>query len=770
MTYGRISVGMPLDPGTRIGAFEVTGSLGAGGMGEVYRARDTRLQRDVALKILPPSFAADPDRLARFEREAQILASLNHPHIAAIYGIESQGEQPALVLELVEGPTLADRIAQGPIPQDETVSIARQIADALESAHEQGIVHRDLKPANVKLRPDGTVKVLDFGLAKLADPGVGSGRGDASLSPTITSPAMTGVGVILGTAAYMSPEQAAGKPAGKRADIWAFGVVLWEMLTGQRLFGDGESTSHVLADVLRAPIDFERIPAGPLRGLLRRCLDRDVKTRLRDIGEARIVLSQPLEPAAAPVVAAQPGRAIVAWTVAALLAISTGIALWAPWRVEPERLLTRLEVDLGAGLALPETSLNPDVDISPDGTRLAFIAGVGGGASRLYVKRLSTLEDDAPMEVPGTEGAAAVAFAPDGQSLAFLVGNRVYRVSVDGGAALRLSETEAPVTQVTWGEGGNIIVSGIGSGLWRIPPDSGKAVPLTELAGREIIHAAPHVLPGGRTILFIAGSPNSDVTTIEAIPATGGGRKRIVPNGLSPFYIPTGHLLYLLRDTLFAVRFDPDALETIGDPVPIVADVKTTFSGLVAVGRFSLSSAGTLVYRKATAPLGAGGASNPAQSTVQWIDTAGRRSPLVAIAGQYRNPFLSPDGRRLLLTMVGQSGPDVTVYDARRDSVPRKLSFDGVSVDPVWIDKNGDYVAFLTITGGRQTRLLSGTLHWRRTDGGEARPLLPEVAAISTGSFSAEANRLAFVAVEATSRRGRPLPNIFTVGIAEEGG
>jgi serine/threonine-protein kinase len=253
---------MPLEMGTRIGAFEITGALGAGGMGEVYRARDTRLQRDVALKILPALFAADADRLARFEREAQILASLNHTHIAAIYGIESRGEQPVLVLELVEGPTLADRIAHGPIPQDETVSIARQIADALESAHEQGIVHRDLKPANVKLRSDGTVKVLDFGLAKLADPVAGSGRGDASLPPTITSPAMTGVGVILGTAAYMSPEQAAGKPAGKRADIWAFGVVLWEMLVGQRLFGDGESTSHVLADVLRAPIDFERIPPG----------------------------------------------------------------------------------------------------------------------------------------------------------------------------------------------------------------------------------------------------------------------------------------------------------------------------------------------------------------------------------------------------------------------------------------------------------------------------------------------------------------------------
>jgi serine/threonine-protein kinase len=762
---------MPLEMGTRIGAFEITGALGAGGMGEVYRARDTRLQRDVALKILPALFAADADRLARFEREAQILASLNHTHIAAIYGIESRGEQPVLVLELVEGPTLADRIAHGPIPQDETVSIARQIADALESAHEQGIVHRDLKPANVKLRSDGTVKVLDFGLAKLADPVAGSGRGDASLPPTITSPAMTGVGVILGTAAYMSPEQAAGKPAGKRADIWAFGVVLWEMLVGQRLFGDGESTSHVLADVLRAPIDFERIPPGPLRGLLRRCLDRDVKTRLRDIGEARIVLSQPLEPAAAPVGAARRSTVTVAWTAATLLAIATGIALWAPWRVDPEQPLTRLEVDLGSDVALPASTTSNNVVVSPDGTRLAFIGSIGGGASRLHIKRLNTLDDDAAVELPGTEGASGVAFSPDGQSLAFVAGNRVFRVSADGGAALRLAETETSITHVTWGDGDNIIVSGGGSGLWRIPPNSGKPVPLTELVAPEVIHASQSVLPGGKNVLFIAGSPNNDVTTIEAVPTAGGARKVIVANGGSPHYIATGHLLYLLRDTLFAVGFDVDTLETRGNPVPIVADVKATYSGFVAVGQFAVSSGGTLVYRRATAPLGPVGAWNLTQSTVQWIDPAGRRSPLVATAGSYFDPRLSPDGGRLLLTVVGQSGPNVAVYDARRDSVPRNLSFDGSSVDPAWIDKNGEYVAYLVIGGVRLAR--SGRLHWRRIDGGEPQPLLPDALGISTGSFNAETNRLAFVAVESQSGPGRGRSGrrgIFTVSVAEDGG
>jgi serine/threonine-protein kinase len=760
-----------LETGTRIGTFEITGSLGAGGMGEVYRARDTRLQRDVALKILPPLFAADPDRLARFEREAQILASLNHPHIAAIYGLEKLGEQPALVLELVEGPTLADRIAQGPIPQDEAVSIARQIADALEGAHEQGIVHRDLKPANVKLRSDGLVKVLDFGLAKLAQaPGPGAQASAEALtaSPTITTPAMTGIGVILGTAAYMSPEQAAGKPAGKRADIWAFGVVVWEMLTGQRLFGDAETTSHVLADVLRAPIDFERIPAGALRDLLRRCLDRDVKTRLRDIGEARIALDQ-RDPMATPVGAARRSTAAVAWAVAALLAIATGVAWWAPWRTEPDRTLTRLEVDLGGDVALPASTLFDNVVISPDGTRIAFIASVGGGGSRLHVKRLNTFDDEPPVELPGTDGASGVAFSPDGQSLAFVAGNRVFRISADGGAALRLAETESANNQVTWGEGDNIIVSGIGSGLWRIPANSGKPVPLTELVAPEVIHAQPDVLPGGKNVLFIAGSANTDVTTIEAVPIDGGTRKVIVANGGSPEYISTGHLLYMLRDTLFAVRFDPNTLATSGDPVPIVADVKTTYSGFVAVGRFSVSSSGTLVYRRSTAPLGPAGGWSFAQSTVQWIDAAGKRSPLMATPGPYFDPRLSPDGGRLLLTVVGPPGPDVAVYDTRRDSVPRKLSFDGVSVDPVWINKNGDYVAYLSISGARLAS--TGKLHSRRTDGGEPQPLLPDVAMVSTGSFSAETSRLAFVAIDGLPGRGRSSRrNIFTVSLTEEGG
>jgi serine/threonine-protein kinase len=581
---------MTIPVGTRLGAFEVTGSLGSGGMGEVYRAHDTKLNRDVALKVLPDNLL-DNDRLARFRREAQAVAALNHPNIAAIYGFEDSLERPALVLELVEGPTLADRIAQGPNPLDEAVAIARQIADALEAAHEQGIVHRDLKPANVKLRPDGVVKVLDFGLAKLTETGVVRTAADPTMSPTLTSPAMTGVGVILGTAAYMSPEQAAGRLADKRADIWSFGVVLWEMLNGERLFASGESTSHVLADVLRAPIDFGKIPAGPLRELLRRCLDRDVKTRLRDIGEARVVLSRPLTTAVVP--AAPSRRAMFAWaTAAAALAVSTGIALWwAPWRVEPDRPLTKLEVELGSDVALPATATTRSVVVSPDGTRLLYVASVAGGPGRIYIRRLN---EDKAIELRGTEEAAAAAFSPDSQSIAFAVGRLVYRVSADGGAALRLSEVDALVNNLTWGEGDIILASGAGSGLLRIPPNGGVPFPLTHLANTESIHAQAQVLPRGQGVLFAAGGGSSDVSTIDVIPLAGGDRRVIVANGTAPYYLPTGHLLYLRNGTIFAVRFDLDTLTPLGDAVPMVTDVKMTSAGWFLLGRFR--SPGTALW------------------------------------------------------------------------------------------------------------------------------------------------------------------------------
>ena len=769
---------MALQIGTRVGPFELTGTLGAGGMGEVYRARDSKLGRDVALKVLPDHLV-DSDRLARFTREAQVVASLSHPNIGAIHGLEQIDGRPVLVLELVEGPTLAERIAQGPLPQDEAVSIARQIAEALEAAHEQGVVHRDLKPANVKLRPDGLVKVLDFGLAKLAGPAEGGHYGtddrsvrlqadqNPTLSPTITSPAMTGIGLILGTAAYMSPEQAAGKPADKRADIWSFGVVLWEMLTGQRLFGDGESTSHVLADVLRAPIDFNRIPAGPLRELLRRCLDRNVKTRLRDIGEARVILSRPVDPPVVVRDVVAPRRSVVVpWAVAALLAVAIGVEDWAPWRSEPERAPVRLDVSLGNNVALTPDTLGRTLLLSPDGTRLMYVASVGGAPNRLYIRRLEDLNDRI-VEVPGSDGVTAAAFSPDSRSIVFVVVTRVYRASVDGGAPLRLAEVPSVANQVTWGEGDVILVSGIRLGLLRIPANSGPPVPLTELAGNELIHAGPEVLPGGKSILFIAGGP-TDVTTIEAIPVGGGRRKLILPNGIVPRYIPTGHLLYLLKNTLFAIRFNPQTLQTTGDPVPLVTDVKTTYSGLVAVGGFSVSDDGTLVYRRSTG----GEPSVPAQqasSTVEWIDTSGQRLPLVRAAAAYFDPRLSPDGTRLLLTTLRGSGPDITVHD-NSDSAPRQLTFDALSVDPVWIGRDGRHLLFLKLGPGGLSQFPGGVLHWARTAGGDSQPVLTDVRIVDIGNFNPETNRLAFVALDGAFNKPSTVRNIFTVTMTEENG
>jgi Tol biopolymer transport system component len=725
-------------------------------MGEVYQATDTRLKRQVALKVLPLALSADAERLARLQREAEVLASLNHPNIAQIHGIEEREGLTALVMELVEGPTLADHSAPGPIPVDEALPIARQIAEALEAAHEHGIIHRDLKPANIKLRPDGVVKVLDFGLAKLADPGTSTASVNRTLSPTITSPAMTGMGVILGTAAYMAPEQAAGKAADKRADIWSFGVVLWELLTGERLFASGETTSHVLADVLRAPIDFDKIPAGPLRELLRRCLDRDVKTRLRDIGEARVVLSRPMTVSvAATPVASMAGSARAAWVAAALLAVSAIVALWAPWRTEPDRPLTRVEVDLGDNVTLPPTTVAKNVVISPDGRRLVYVASVDGSRDRLYIRRLDeTDERRAVVELPGTEGAVGAAFSQDSQSIAFVAANRVYRISVDGGAALQISKTELSSNHVAWGDDGSIVVSGVGMGLLRIPPNGGEPEKLTELANGEAIHGQAYVLPGARTVLFVNGRSFSDATSIEAVPLAGGSRRVIVTNGTAPHYVPTGHLLYMRQGTLFAIRFDPDSLETVGDAIPVVTDVKVTYANRVPVSTFSVGS-GTLVYRKSTGTDAIPGPANMRTSTVEWIDAGGKRSPLVSSPGFYFDLRVSPGVGQLVLTSINPSGANVSLFDPRRGDMTAMTS-DGLSVNPVWSRPDGRYVVFLKPLG-------RGEVFWTRVlSSGQAQPLFE--GARELGSFDADGKRFAYTRTE------KGLSHVFIVAVTEENG
>jgi serine/threonine-protein kinase len=743
--------------GTKLAHYEITRHLGSGGMGDVYQALDTKLGRSVAIKMLPETFTTDTERVARFEREARVLASLSHPNIAGIYGLEDSNAKKFLVMELVPGETLEERIARGAIPVEESGQIALQIAEALEAAHERGIVHRDLKPANIKITPDGKVKVLDFGLAKPYEQNTSSAV--LTNSPTVASMAATQAGVILGTAGYMSPEQAAGRHADKRADIWSFGVVLSEMLTGKPLFAGGESISHVLADVLRAPIDFEKIPPGPMRELLRRCLDRDVKTRLRDIGEARVALIRALNGTEDSAQQARPGsKTSKLWpAIAAVALLASALSVWAPWRTQPEKPLVRLDVDLGAGASLIPEAWNQDVVISPDGSRLAFV-GITTG-SHIYIRRL---DEDKPVELPGTDGAVSVAFSPDSKSLAFVVGNRVYRVSVEGGATRRLCETEIEGNSMAWSEDGSLLVSGLGAGLLRIPAIGGDPVKLTDLEKGESIHAQPFVLPGGKAVLFAAGTQLKNAR-IEVIPMSGGKRKVVVPEGTAPHYLPNGYLAYLNQGTLFAVRFNPDKLEASGDPVPIVTDVKMTFSGLASVGTFSFGNNGTAVYRKATGPVGTPGPVQGRQSTLEWIDpTSGKRSPLLTKVGAYYDPRVSPDGSLIALTTIDTPAPEIAAYDSRRATMT-PLSFVGANVDPIWSRPDGRYLVFLNLSGGAYL----GQLVWTRVGGGQPQPLI-NGAGRSLGSFTLDGKRLSYVA--RGSAKGRNSFQIFTLAVTEENG
>jgi serine/threonine protein kinase len=506
-----------LGSGTLLGHYRIVAMLGQGGMGVVYRAQDTKLGREVAIKVLPDSLAQDPDRLARFNREATLLASLNHPNIGHIYGVESQ----ALVMELVHGETLNSLMKPGPLPIETVLDYAKQIAEALEAAHEKGIIHRDLKPANIMVTPAGVVKVLDFGLAKAEE--LSSAR-DPAESPTAPV-SFSRAGMVLGTAAYMSPEQARGAVVDKRTDIWAFGVVVYEMLTGKHLFA-GEMTTDILSAVLTQEPEWDRVPSQAQR-LLRRCLEKDPRQRLRDIGDARFLLEEaPTKATAAP-------RRILPWAVAAILAM----------------------IDLGpdVSLATPD-NYGSSVIISPDGTRVVYKASVSGGPPKLFTRRL---DQPKATELSGTEGAVGPFFSPDGKWVGFGVGNKISKVSVEGGAVIPLSEV-APFGGARWGEGGNIIVEQIGKGLVRISSDGGAPTPLTELASGELTHMDPQVLPGGQALLFVAGPFSNDIDkdNIDVVTLSDRHRKTLFHGGTSPHYLPSGHLVYASKGTLFGIPFD----------------------------------------------------------------------------------------------------------------------------------------------------------------------------------------------------------------------
>ena len=694
-----------MNPQPSIAHYRVTSKLGEGGMGAVYRAVDTKLNREVAIKVLPDTFASDPDRLARFTREAQVLASLNHPNIAAIYGVEER----AIVLELVDGQTLA-----GPMSQEEALPLIHQLIDALEYAHEKGIVHRDLKPANIKVTPEGRLKVLDFGLAKaLASETIAA---DPASSPTMTMRA-TMAGVIMGTAAYMSPEQARGQTVDKRADIWAFGVVLHEMLTGRPLFR-GETVSDTLAAVLREDPDITAVPLRFHR-LLRLCLTRDPRQRLRDISGARLLLEEP----AAAIPPAAPVRNRLPWALAAILAAIAAPALWFALRPAPktDRPLIRLNVDLG-----PDAIEGPrnTVVLSPDGTHMVYPVQDKTGIVRLAVRPLNQAKSQV---LSGTEGASDPFFSPDGQWIGFAADGRLKKVAVQGGAAIVLGNTPT-LRGAAWSHDGSIIYGkASGSGLSRLPAGGGAALPFTKLMQGEGTHRWPRFLPGERAILFVSHSQGTgfDDAAIEAMSLPKGDRAIVLKGGFAANYVPSGHLLYVHQGVLFGVGFDAEALRVRGAPVPLLDDLASVpFS---AGGQYDVSANGTLVYLSGT--------TRDALWSLITADNTGKTQPLPIPRGHYLFPTVSRDGKNIAWVSPNW---ELWVYDIAREAASRLVA-GGAFGQPVWTP-NGKHLVFSGVPGEKG----EGTLWCIRADGaGERQRLFGHRAAVEGNSFSPDGKRLA---------------------------
>ena len=686
---------MPLSPGTRLGHYEVTTKIGEGGMGEVWQARDTKLDRDVALKVLPEAFTSDPDRLARFEREAKVLASLNHPNIGSIYGLEEAEGVRALVLELVEGPTLADRIKQGPIPLDEALPIAKQIAEALEAAHEQGVIHRDLKPANIKVKDDGVVKVLDFGLAKAFHPDASDPN--VSALPTISlTAAATQMGMVIGTAAYMAPEQAKGLPVDKRADIWAYGAVLFEMLTGKKLFDAGD-VSEMLASVLVKDPDISSIGShvpAHVRSVVRHCLVKDPKERLRDIGDVRLAMkgrfettvNTPATPSVAPKLQVWQ-RPTAAIAVPLVLVAVTGLAVWSLTRPVPPvpQPLAQFVLLTPPGGALRSLGVESEVAISPDGIRVVYASGMGAPANRrLYLRQLGEL-DATPIR--GTEGGYAPFFAPDGQSVGFraVPGNPVKRVSVLGGPATTILTPDS-VMGLSWGVD-DAIVFGSPNGLMRVPAVGGDPEPLTTIDPDqgEADHRWPDVLPNLEGVLFTAWSGSPEESRLAVVSLDTGTVSYLLTGGSQPRYSPTGHIVYGVGGTLWAVGFDADQLAlTSTNPVPVVENVITRNSG---AAYFSLASDGSLVYG-----IG-GGVGGGAPRSLVWVDREGREEPLAMPLGAYGSPSVSPDGRRVAVDVFDAEGGNIWLHDLERGTETTLTTDPALDAGPLWTP-DGERVVF----------------------------------------------------------------------------
>ncbi len=732
--------------GKRLGPYEITAKLGEGGMGEVYRATDTRLKREVAIKVLPAAFTADKERLARFEREAQLLAQLHHPNIASIFGLEESQGVRALVMELVEGDDLSSLIARGSLAIAEAVAIARQVAAALEAAHEQGIVHRDLKPGNVKVRADGTVKVLDFGLAKAMDPAVGSAAAAALAqsptlmnSPTLTAVHGTQLGVILGTAAYMAPEQARGKAVDRRADIWAFGVVLYEMLTGRRLFA-GEETSDVLAAVLRQEIDWTALPAATptrLRHLLERCLDRDVKNRLRDIGEARVALtgvdlseSAPFVGSSSPASSSLPSplwrRVAPGVAIGVIACLLAGALVWKA-RAPAKPQVARFAITLGTFQVATRVARNM-VAVSPKGTRIAYVVD-----RQLYLKRQSEVEG---RPIPGAADTQAIigpVFSPDGEAIAYYSWGEqaIRRIPAEGGSAETICATAAP-NGLTWS--GDSLFFALAEGLLRVSANGGTPVlliPARASADEQMF--GPQLLPGGKSLLFAVASGGSWNTTGEVVAQslTSGERKVLVGGGAAdPRYLPTGHILFMKGGVVQAVAFDASTLTIRGAPVRLIEGVRRSEDGRAM--DLATSDTGTLVY--VPGPMAG------EEWKLAFFDRNGGMEPLAVPAGNYSQPRLSPDGRRVAVGNVESADMAIWVADVSGATAARRLTFEGLNRFPVW-SPDGTRVTFQSQRGNDRS------LFWQRADGAGAAERLTQAepgTAHAPQSWSPDGSHLLF--------------------------
>jgi Tol biopolymer transport system component len=669
--------------GRTLGHYRIAEKIGEGGMGEVYRAHDERLDRDVAIKVLPDAVAQDEDRLARFEREAKLLASLNHQNIATLHGLEEHEGQRFLVMELVEGETLAERLKKGPLPVDDSLEYSRQIAEGLEAAHEQGIIHRDLKPANVILSPMGKVKVLDFGLAKAWQPG--GGDADLTHSPTLTGQ-MTGVGVLLGTAAYMSPEQARGKTVDKRADIWAFGGCLYEMLTGKPLF-TGDTVTDVLASVLTKEPDLAALPADTptsVRRLLSRCLAKDPGERLRSAADAGLDLRDVDAEGPLDGILGGERRRVSLATLASAVAVSLLIGILATWwwagsrRSVGERFRpARFELPLAKDQRVRVVADDVKVAVSPDGRSIAWI---GGSAldRKVFIRSLDDLQVRAlsGLEFEETYSAQSPRFSPDGTQLALVDGNTVWTLPVDGGVPNRALRHPTVIWGVQWESTQSLLVVPANSGLRRLRLGDDRLEPVTTLAEErgEVAHERPRLLPGGRGVLMSVGVGNWHDCHIEVVDLASGERHPVIEDASVAEYVDTGHLVFVRDGTTFAVPFDLDRLQTTGPPAPVLSGVQMDPSS-GRVGQFAVSSSGVVAH---VAEYGVG------VSRLGWVDRAGEIEPIGLEAGIYKDFRLGPTASDLVVVRNRNHSIQLELYDLER-GVLSSLTTEGSSnASPVW--------------------------------------------------------------------------------------